>query len=218
MKILISTAFLLVSLACATNVDLERENSNHLVTLTESTFEKLTQASSGSTTGTWFVKFYAPWCSHCRKMAPAWESLAKELKGHVNVADVDVTRNPKLGRRFQIKGYPTLVLFHKGKMYHYEGGERTVEKLSQFALGEFSKVAALPVPAPLSVFAVASDFVVSGVNEALRVYDAALAGFVTISTFAFLFGLVVGLVLSLFLFTRKATRKPKVLTERKKDK
>ncbi|XP_952114.1 T. parva transmembrane protein 17 homologue, putative [Theileria annulata] len=151
-------------------------------------------------------------------MAPAWESLAKTLKGQVNVADVDVTRNLNLGKRFQIRGYPTLLLFHKGKMYQYEGGERTVEKLSEFALGEFKNVTGVPVPQPLSLFALVSDFMVSGVNEALRVYDAALAGFVTISSFSFLFGLLVGLMLSLFLFTRRATRKPKVLTERKKDK
>nr|CAC83099.1 transmembrane protein 17 [Theileria parva] len=151
-------------------------------------------------------------------MAPAWESLAKALKGQVNVADVDVTRNLNLGKRFQIRGYPTLLLFHKGKMYQYEGGERTVEKLSEFALGDFKNAVGAPVPQPLSLFALVSDFVVSGVNEALRVYDAALAGFVTISSFSFLFGLLVGLMLSLFLFTRRATRKPKVLTERKKDK
>lgn len=47
------------------------------VVLTEANFEHLTQAASGATTGDWFVKFYAPWCGHCQRLAPAWDELAE---------------------------------------------------------------------------------------------------------------------------------------------
>ena len=74
------------------------------------------QASTGSTTGPWFVKFYAPWCGHCVRLAPTWGELAHELHGKVNVAKVDCTANPVVCSRFGVRGYPTLKFFNDGKV------------------------------------------------------------------------------------------------------
>jgi protein disulfide-isomerase-like protein len=102
-----------------------------IVTLSSDNFEHDTQASSGSTTGPWLLKFYAPWCGHCKVMAPVMEELASDLLGQVNVADIDVTQNRDLGRRFNITGFPTLKFMHQGKTYDYKG-PRTFVDMKEF--------------------------------------------------------------------------------------
>jgi hypothetical protein len=41
----------------------------------------------------WFVKFYAPWCGHCKHLAPVWDTMAKQLQNKVNVAEVNCEDN-----------------------------------------------------------------------------------------------------------------------------
>jgi protein disulfide-isomerase-like protein len=63
-----------------------------------------------------FVKFYAPWCSHCREMEPAWQELARRLSDYKNVriGKVDCTNNVELCMNQHVQAYPTLVLFKNG--------------------------------------------------------------------------------------------------------
>jgi thioredoxin-like negative regulator of GroEL len=55
-----------------------------VVDLTAATFDQ-------AKTGDWLVKFYAPWCGHCKNLAPTWEELATKSKGKFNVAKIDCT-------------------------------------------------------------------------------------------------------------------------------
>ncbi|ORM40913.1 Thioredoxin domain-containing protein [Babesia sp. Xinjiang] len=195
--------------------------ASYVVQLNDSNFEKLTQAATGSTTGPWFIKFYAPWCSHCRQMAPAWERAAKELKGVVNVADVDATRSPNVAKRFEIKGYPTIILIDKGRMYHYKHGERSTDRLVSFATHEYQKTISSPVPQPLTYTGMIIDFVITGVHEAHRIFDVAFRGFFIISTFALLVGLMIGTVVGVIVTARAggpvtSTSGPKI-SSRKQD-
>lgn len=59
-----------------------------------------------------FVKYYAPWCGHCKHLAPIWEDLAEIFNGNsdVIIANIDHTAND-VDIPFEIEGYPTLVLY-----------------------------------------------------------------------------------------------------------
>jgi len=76
-----------------------------------------------------FVKFYSPKCGFCSKMAPAWESLAKELnpEGKITIAKIDCITidGGDLCHEFGVKGYPTLKLLENDKIAEYpENGGR----------------------------------------------------------------------------------------------
>ena len=62
-------------------------SSSPVVKLTKDNFKKLVLDSDQL----WFIEFFAPWCGHCKALAPAWEKAAKTLKGVVNVGAVDMT-------------------------------------------------------------------------------------------------------------------------------
>ena len=47
-----------------------------------------------------FVKFYAPWCRHCKKLAPTWNELAKVDLNGTRVGDVDCTTQAALRARY----------------------------------------------------------------------------------------------------------------------
>eukprot|EP00450_Noctiluca_scintillans_P008720 CAMPEP_0194482576 /NCGR_PEP_ID=MMETSP0253-20130528/4460_1 /TAXON_ID=2966 /ORGANISM="Noctiluca scintillans" /LENGTH=261 /DNA_ID=CAMNT_0039322119 /DNA_START=20 /DNA_END=805 /DNA_ORIENTATION=- len=83
-----------------------------------------------------FVKFYAPWCGHCKKLAPLWDDLAGKLEGKVQVATVDVTHNRWLADEWGVNGYPTLKLIAEGKVREYRG-KRDVASMELWALEGF---------------------------------------------------------------------------------
>jgi|EP00670_Eutreptiella_braarudii_P005527 protein disulfide-isomerase A6 len=76
------------------------------VVLTANNFDK--EVFSGGKNA--FVKFFAPWCGHCKGMKPAWDQLGAELAGSnsVLIGDVDCTVEKDLCSRFDVKGYPTI--------------------------------------------------------------------------------------------------------------
>ncbi|XP_041652276.1 protein disulfide-isomerase A3 [Cheilinus undulatus] len=61
------------------------------------------------------VEFFAPWCGHCKKLAPEYEAAATRLKGVVPLAKVDCTANSNVCSKYGISGYPTLKIFRDGE-------------------------------------------------------------------------------------------------------
>lgn len=128
-----------------------------VIDLTDVTFEHQTQASTGQTTGKWFVKFYAPWCGHCKTLAPIWEELDQRLQEEnpqdgIIIAKVDTTKETQVGNRFKIESFPTLKYFADRKMYNYKGS-RNIDELYEFVTEGYKlQIGVATIPAPPSMF------------------------------------------------------------------
>ena len=81
------------------------------------------------------VKFYAPWCGHCKALAPTYVELAEAYKDDpdVIIAEMDATANEV--EDINIRGFPTLKFFKAGgegkSVIDFEG-DRTLDSLKAF--------------------------------------------------------------------------------------
>uniref|UniRef100_A0A3Q3EI53 Protein disulfide-isomerase n=1 Tax=Labrus bergylta TaxID=56723 RepID=A0A3Q3EI53_9LABR len=73
------------------------------------------------------VEFFAPWCGHCKRLAPEYEVAATRLKGMVALAKVDCTVNSNICSKYGVSGYPTLKLFRDGEESGPYDGPRTAD-------------------------------------------------------------------------------------------
>ncbi|CAF1108529.1 unnamed protein product [Brachionus calyciflorus] len=116
------------------------------VSLDDSNFEHDTQASSGATTGDWFVLFYTNECKVSMLIEPTWEQASLRPDNRVIFSYVNIDLSPHLKERFNIINSPTLLFFRQGLMYRYEIGKYDVESLISFSSTWFKNVKSHRVP------------------------------------------------------------------------
>jgi len=83
------------------------------------------------------IEFYAPWCGHCKTLAPKYDELAKKLKNEDNIviAKMDATEND-VPSTYQVRGFPTIFFAPKNEKNNprkYEGGREVDDFIKYLA-------------------------------------------------------------------------------------
>jgi len=141
--------------------------------LTDASFEHLTQAATGATTGDWLVFFQRGSCQICKKMMAVMETVACKYRGRVNVAKVDKeTTGVRTGSRFKLdvkSPKPDIILFKLGRMYHFKLEKYDVDTFSSFVTGFYKNYPGESIPLPPTPF----DDLVEMSVEYLKIYPLA---------------------------------------------
>merc|ERR1719163_1233394 len=115
--------------------DAPEKNDDPVTVVVGSTFKEIVWNPNADV----LVEFYAPWCGHCKKLAPEYEKLGEEFKDRddVVIAKMDSTANDNPSE--DISGFPTLVFYPRAgsaeeveaKKEKYEGA-RTADGMIKF--------------------------------------------------------------------------------------
>ena len=97
---------------------------SELIKLSDENFEEQFNSKD------WIVKFYAPWCKHCKTLKPIFEELGSKVS-HVGVGDIDATSNKVTAAKYNVSSYPTIIYKQNGHVGKYQG-HRSLEGLGQF--------------------------------------------------------------------------------------
>ena len=92
------------------------ESESDVVVLTPDNFDDFLKDNEVA-----LVEFYAPWCGHCKQLAPTYEEIATELKGEIAVAKCDVDEHKDLAGKYEIQGFPTIKVWKQGTWIEHKG-------------------------------------------------------------------------------------------------
>ncbi|CAD6184210.1 unnamed protein product [Caenorhabditis auriculariae] len=108
--------------------------SGDVLEYTDSNFEDLIKQHEVA-----LVKFYAPWCGHCKRMAPEYDRAATKLLRNdppIALVKVDCTTEKSVCDKFGVKGFPTLKIFRNGAAAQDYDGPREADGIVKYMRGQ----------------------------------------------------------------------------------
>jgi protein disulfide-isomerase A1 len=159
-----SLALVFAVATVAHSADLPEEDG--VLVLTDANFDEAIAAHE-----TLLVEFYAPWCGHCKSLAPEYVKAAASLAANdpvYRIAKVDATEHKELGERFGIQGFPTLKFF-KGddKAIDYDGGRQADDIVKWVIKKSGPAVQIIETAEELEALKAANDVVLFAVVDAV---------------------------------------------------
>lgn len=89
--------------------------------------------SGGSNSKSDLILFKADWCGHCNNFKPVWNKIQNTLNNQVNIKtyDADTSTHKSHFEKYNVQGFPTLILVHNNKIIEYSGS-RDLESITDF--------------------------------------------------------------------------------------
>jgi len=78
------------------------------------------------------LDFWAEWCTPCKMIAPLLDVIADEYKDRLRVVKLNIDENPKTPPKYNVRGIPTLLLFHNGTVAAQQVGAVSRTQLESF--------------------------------------------------------------------------------------
>lgn len=99
---------------------MKRPGQHLFIDVDESSFERVVLEYSQDQLV--LVDFWAEWCPPCVALSPTLERVADEFKGRMRLCKVEVDDNMRLAGRYKLRGFPTVIFFHKGQSIDHFAG------------------------------------------------------------------------------------------------